>query len=440
MRKPRHNSDVFKKRRELLKLKMQADDVLVCAAHPHFIRNDDVHYTHRQDSNLFYLTGFEEPETVFVFRPGKTPESILFVPAKDENKEIWEGFRFGPDAAKTEFAMDATFTTDEISEQLPQLLGEAENIYYTKFINRDFDREIDTAIEKIALRKARTNKGNAGVIDPRPMLGELRLVKSDFEIEQMRQAAKISSQAHIDVMKACKPGMNERAMHATFLKSILENNCDREAYGGIFAGGANATVLHYTFNDQPLKDGEMFLIDAGGEYNYYAADITRTYPINGKFTEPQKRLYSKVLDVQKQVIAAVKPGATREALQEQAIDGLVDIMLEEKLLKGDKKKLIEDKAYLKYYMHGIGHWLGLDVHDTGLTLVRGEPRPIETGFVLTIEPGIYIPVDDKDAPEELRGVGIRIEDDILVTEGGNEVLSASCPKEVDELEAIIGKG
>lgn len=437
MRKPLHKASVFKERRDKLK-SMVKDSVLICASHPHYIRNNDVHYQYRQDSNFFYLTGFEEAESVFIFRPGQTPESILFVPPKDESKETWEGFRFGPEGAVSEFGMDAAYSIDELSTKLPELLKDAENIYFTKYNNREFDLQLDAAIQQVALNRSRTNKGNCGVLDPRTLLGELRLIKSPFEVEQMRKAAVASSTAHVEVMKACRPGVNERALYGVFLKSIMEQGCAREGYGGIFAGGDNATTLHYTFNDHELNDGEMFLIDAGGEYNYYSADITRTYPINGKFTEVQKRLYEKVLELQKSLVAAIKPGITRESLQEKATDRLTEIMIEEKLLTGSKDKLIADKSYLKFYMHGIGHWLGLDVHDTGLTMQRGEPRPIEAGYYLTIEPGIYIPKNAKNVPDELRGIGIRIEDDILVTETGNEVLTASCPKEVSELEAIIG--
>lgn len=439
MRKPLHNSNVFKERRDRLKLLLK-DGVLVVASHPHYIRNDDVHYQYRQDSNFFYLTGFEEAESVFVFRPGMNPESILFVAPKDLTKETWEGFRFGPEGAKDHFGVDAAYAIDQLDSKLPELLKDTENVYHSNFINREFDAHLSKIIEGIALSRSRTNKGNLGVLDSRPVIGELRLKKSPFEVEQMRKAAQISSEAHVEVMKACRPGVNERALHGLFIKAIMERGCAREGYGGIFATGNNATTLHYVFNDQTLKDGDMFLIDAGGEYNYYSADITRTYPVNGKFNTAQKRLYSKMLDLQKSLVAQVKPGVTREGLQERAIDRVTEIMIEEKLLKGDKAKLIAEKAFLKYYMHGIGHWLGLDVHDAGLTQMRGEPRPIEAGFCLTIEPGIYISANQTDVPDELRGVGIRIEDDILVTESGNEVLTASCPKEIDELEAVIGQG
>lgn len=439
MRRPLHDVSVFKERREKLKPLLK-DGVLVVTAHPHLIRNDDVHHQYRQDSNFFYLTGFEEAESVFVFRPGMKPESILFVAPKDLTKETWEGFRYGPEGAKDQFGMDAAYSINELDSKLPELLKDAENIYHSNFVHREFDAHLSKIIEGIGLSRSRTNKGNPGLLDSRPIIGELRLKKSPFEIQQMRKAAQISSEAHIEVMKACRPGVNERALHGIFIKAIMERGCAREGYGGIFATGDNATTLHYVFNDQTLKDGDMFLIDAGGEYNYYSADITRTYPVSGKFNEAQKRLYSKMLDLQKSLVAKVKPGITRESLQDKAIDRVTEIMIEEKLLKGDKQKLISEKAFLKYYMHGIGHWLGLDVHDAGVTQVRGEPRPMEAGFCLTIEPGIYIAANLPDVPDALRGIGIRIEDDILVTESGNEVLTASCPKEIEELEAIVGTG
>jgi Xaa-Pro aminopeptidase len=218
----------------------------------------------------------------------------------------------------------------------------------------------------------------------------------------------------------------------------MSRGCAREGYGSILAGGASATVLHYVFNDQVLKDGEMLLIDAGGEYQFYTGDITRTYPVNGKFNPSQKRVYSKVLNLQKSLIEAVKPNETRDGLQKRTVDGLVDVLLDENLLSGKKSEIIEKKLYQKYYMHGVSHWLGMDVHDAGVIDVNGEPRPLKPGFCLTIEPGLYVPADDENAPAELRGLGIRIEDDILVTDKGHENLTAACPKDIDALEGIIG--
>ena len=235
-----------------------------------------------------------------------------------------------------------------------------------------------------------------------------------------------------------QPGLNERAIHGLFIQEIMARGAAREGYGTIVAGGDNATTLHYVFNDQPLNDGELLLIDGGGEYKYYTGDITRTYPINGQFTEVQKRIYQKVLSLQKSLVAAVKPGVTMADLQEKAIETLVDVMVEEKVLKGTRAEILESKSYQKYYPHGIGHWLGSDVHDGGLAKIDDQPRSLEPGMCFTIEPGLYFPENDEAVPSELRGIGIRIEDNILVTEAGHENLTSHVPKEVDELQSIVG--
>lgn len=437
MRTPQYDMQVFKDRRQRLAERAQGSAVVI-PAHPEYIRNNDCHYPYRQDSNLFYLTGYEEPNSLLVFRPGKSPETILFVMPKDPLRETWDGFRYGPDAAKTLFQVDATYTIDKAEEELTKLLKEVDKVYYSFFINKDFDNIMMRVSESITWARSRTNRGNLPFEDVRPLVGELRIRKTGVEIEYMRKAAQISAEAHVEVMRECKPGKNERALYGTFIKAMMERGAAREGYNAIVAGGANATTLHYVFNDQALKDGEMLLIDAGAEYNFYSGDITRTYPINGKFTPAQKRVYQKVLEVQKDLVASVRPGETREGLQKKTIDRLVDVMLDENILRGKKSDIIQSKDYFKYYMHGVSHWLGLDVHDTGVTEINNEPRPLEPGFCLTIEPGLYIPHDDQDVPKELRGLGIRIEDDMLVTVDGAENLTQACPKEVDELESIIG--
>lgn len=438
MRTPQFDMSIFKERRVELARRMRGAALILTANH-HPIRNNDVHYSYRQDSNLFYLTGFEESDCVFVFRPGQQPETVMFVQAKDPLRETWDGFLYGPEATKNLFGIDEVYTIDKFEEMLPKLIQPTERLLYSMFWNTELDKIILKAVHSVAQARSRTNKGNLPIEDSRVILGEMRIKKSGVEIDWMKKAAQISSEAHIEVMKACRPGVNERALHGVFLRAIMERGAAREGYGSIVATGANATTLHYVFNDQTCKDGDILLIDAGGEYNYYTADITRSYPVSGKFSPAQKRVYSKILDVQKMLVSAVKPGETREGLQKKAISGLVDIMIDENLLRGPKADIIENKTYLKYYMHGVGHWLGLDVHDAGLTEIVGEPRLLEAGFYLTIEPGLYIPHDDQDAPKELRGFGVRIEDNILVTEGGYENFTAACPKEVDALESLVGK-
>ncbi len=438
MRKPIYDMGIFQARRKILGQKTKGTAVIV-PAHPEHLRNNDVHYPYRQDSNLFYLTGFEEPNSVLVFRAGMSPETVLFVQPKDPSMETWTGFRYGTEGAKDNFQVDATYSIDQLEQELPKLLKDVDKIYYSLFINRIVDQAILKITEELAVAKSRANKGNLTIEDTRVLLGEMRIKKSVFEIAEIKKACAISSEAHKDVMRAVCPGVSERALQGVFIKGIMERGCAREGYGSIVATGVNATTLHYVYNDQTCRDGELLLIDAGGEYNFFTADITRVYPVNGKFTDTQKRIYQKMLTMQKDLVNEVKPGQTREDLQKMAINVLTDILLDEKLIKGKKDELIEKKEYFKFYPHGIGHWLGMDVHDAGTTEVSGEPRRLESGMVLTIEPGLYIPHDMPGIAEEYRGIGIRIEDDILVTESGYENLTAACPKEISELEAIVGK-
>lgn len=438
MRTPQHDMTLFVERRKRLAAQLKGS-ALILVSHPEHIRNNDVHYPYRQDSNFFYLTGFEEPNAVLVFRPGHSPETVMFVQPKDVSKETWTGFRYGPEGVKKLFNIEMAHSNEKLQEELPKLLKDVDKIYYSMFINREFDSTLLKMSEEFGLARSRTNKGHFNILDARPLLGELRIRKNSDEIQIMRKACQITSEAHIEVMRATKPGINERALHGVFLQSIMAKGCDREGYGSIVATGANATTLHYVFNDQVCRDGEILLVDAGGEYKYYTSDITRSYPVNGKFNTAQARVYQKVLNVQKQLVAMVKPGVTRESLQKSTIAMLTEVMIDEKLLKGHSQELIEQKAYLKFYPHGVSHWLGMDVHDTGVTEINGEPRTLEPGFILTIEPGLYVPHDMPGVPDALRGLGIRIEDDILVTADGQENMTAACPKEIEALEAIIGK-
>ena len=429
MRKPLYDINVFKTRRAQLRGLLPKNSALLVAAHPQFLRNGDVHHAYRPDSNLMYLTGFEEPGAVFVFRPGQEKESILFVRPKNVEMETWDGFRFGTELAKSEFGMDDCYSTDEMDARLGGLLNGCEEIFYGFYQNDEFDGQLSEALLQVKALNRRAGVGLQTVHDSKPILGDMRLIKDDFEIEMMRKACAISAKAHVELMKGTHPGGNERALHGLFLKSIMEQGAAREGYGSIIAGGDNATTLHYVFNDCQLRDGDLLLIDAGAEYNYYTGDITRTFPVNGKFTSDQKRVYSNVLNLQKALVNSVKPGLSLAELQDRAVDGLVDIMIEEKLLKGSRSEIIERNEHRKYYPHGIGHWLGSDVHDTGLMKAGDKPRPFEPGMCFTIEPGIYVPRNAQGVPDEMRGLGIRIEDNILVTESGHENLTESAPKE-----------
>lgn len=435
MRQPTEDPKVFLERRKKL-ASLIPGSALILTSHPDYIRNNDVHHAYRQDSNFYYLTGFEEPQAIFMMLPGQNPESILFVREKNIERETWDGFRYGPEMAKESFLVDAAYTIHEFEEVAAKFLDKANRLYCRLFQFPDFDDKIKKLMQRYLALHSRSGKGVLPIEDSGSLLGEMRLIKSVYEIKTLQKACDISAQAHVDLMKAARPGMNERTLHGLFIKSIMEKGAKREGYGTIVAGGHNATTLHYTFNDQDLRDGDLVLIDAGAEYNYFTGDITRTFPVNGKFTPVQRRIYERVLDVQKRLIASIKPGLPFDRLQEQAVSELVDIMLDEKLLKGTRAEIIKSRTYTKYYPHGIGHWLGMDVHDTGLRQINGESRLLEPGMCFTIEPGLYIPATDTEAPAELRGLGIRIEDNIVVTESGHEVLTSAVPKDVEAIEAL----
>lgn len=437
MRRPNFDMKIFKDRRAQL-AKMASGSAIVLHSHPEMMRQYDVDHRYRPDSNLFYMTGWEEPESVFVFRPGQNPESVLFVRKKDVLRETWEGFRYGPEAAASEFHIDKTYLIDELDSVLPELLKPVERLYYRFNVDPEFDARILGFLENFRMSLGRTGRGYLPIYDSWELLGEMRVKKSDYEAKILRKACEITALAHVEVMKAVKPGMNERQVHGLFLGSIYQQGAGREGYNSIVAGGDGATTLHYVFNDQDLKDGDLLLIDAGAEYEYFTGDITRTYPVNGKFTAVQRRVYDVVLKVQNEIIAMIKPGVPFARFQETTISLLVDAMLELKLLSGDKKKIIDSGEFKKYYPHGVGHWLGMDVHDAGLYMIKGESRAIESGMSFTVEPGLYIPANDTSAPAEYRGIGIRIEDNILVTASGCEVMTSAAPKEVSEMETLIG--
>ena len=428
--------DVFicKKRREALWEKFK-DGALILASAP---QDSSLYRSYRQESHFFALTGFEEPESIFVFRPGKNPESVLFVRKKDPTKETWDGWRFGPKGVVSEFAMDAGYLFEEFADKAPRLLKEVKLIYYGLGRNEGVDLLIQSALKKVQQNKGRSGQGLQTIVDPHSILSEKRLKKDDYSISMMKKATRITSEAHREVMKAVKPGITERAMHGLFISEMMSRGATREGYASIVASGANATTIHYTFNDKVMEDGDLLLIDAGAEYQYFTGDVTRTYPVNGRFNKAQRQLYQKVLKVQKDLISLARPGLPFATFQIEAVERLIDVMLSEKLLEGKLEKIIESQDYKKYYPHQVGHWLGMDVHDVGLYYMKGQPRKLEPGMCFTIEPGLYIPPHDMRAPKALRGLGIRIEDDILITDKGCVNMTEQCPKEIEDLEALIG--
>jgi len=437
MRTPLESSKIFKERRSNVGKLIQGS-ALILTAHPEMLRNHDVAFPHRQDSNFYYLTGFEEPESILVFRPGKSPEAVMFVRRRDPERETWDGFRYGPEGVEAHFGIDKAYPIEEFENIVPNLLVGMDSVYYRLYKYPELDRRIESVLLKSKQMQGRTGYGLLSIHDSEALVGEVRLVKSDIELSHLRQACEISAQAHLAAMRFTCPGVTERQVQGVLSHNFYMRGAAREGYNYIVASGNAATTLHYNFNDQICKDGDLLLIDAGAEFNYYTGDITRTFPVNGKFTDAQAKLYQGVLDVQKKIIEFVKPGVVFKDLHEMGSDLLTQLMLDLGLLDGRKEDIMAANGHRKYYPHGIGHWLGMDVHDAGMYFLKGIPRPLEENMCFTIEPGIYIPQDDKSVPEKYRGIGIRIEDNIRVTTQGCEVLTASVPKEIADLEKVVG--
>ncbi len=437
-RKPTENPEIFKKRRQKVMTGLNGA-ALIVASHPELIRNDDVHYPYRQDSNLYYLTGFEEPESVLLLRPGQNPESVMFVRTKNIERETWDGFRFGPEATQKEFLVDAVYPIEDFEKKSVELLKGYEELYYRMYKNPDMDLKIQNVLLQLKRSYGRSGYGLMTLKDADTFLGEYRLIKDENDLKNLRKACEISAEAHLQAMKFVRPNVTERQVQAVLSHTFYSQGSAREGYNYIVASGNNATTLHYNFNDQVCESGELLLIDAGCENNFHTGDITRTFPVNGRFTPIQKKVYEGVLKIQKEIIALIKPGLFFKDLHAMGENLLTDLMLELSLVSGRKEDVIKSNEHRKYYPHGIGHWLGMDVHDSGLYMIKGQPRPIQAGMTFTVEPGLYIPANDKSAPAELRGIGIRIEDNILVSDKGCEVLTSIAPKEVDDIEKVMNK-
>jgi Xaa-Pro aminopeptidase len=406
-------------------------------AQPMAYRNSTVEHPWRQESTLYYLTGFAEPDAALVVAPERAEGDRvhLFLREKDPERELWDGRRLGIAAAKTKLAIDHAHPFDMLWEKLPDLLAEAKKLWCSLGTSEAYDREI---IRALNVHKARHGRRGLAcrlpVFDAQYLAGRMRLRKEPEEIERLRRAAEATRSAYREVFKTVRPGQSERDVHGLLLKEFLAGGAEMEAYGSIVAGGANACVLHYRDNDQALRDGELLLIDAGGQLDYYACDVTRTFPVGKRFTPEQKALYEHVLDAQKVAIARAVVGSSLPQIHEAAIDRLVDGMLDLKLLSGSKAELIAKGAFRKYYPHGTSHWIGMDVHDVGVYQDLGKPVALEPGMYFSVEPGLYVDPSDATAPAGLRGVGVRIEDDVLVTSAGPEVVTHGIAKEVHELE------
>ena len=429
------NIEAFHQRRQRV-LDRMGEGVMVIATAPETVRNRDAHHPYRFDSYFYYLTGFTEPEAVLVLVAGAQPQQLLFCREKNLEREIWDGFRHGPEAAREAFGFDAAHPIAELDEQMPRLLENSPALHYAIGHDPAWDGRVVGWLNAVRAKTRSGVQAPERLVDARGLLDEMRLFKDSFELELMRRAADISAAAHIAAMRATRPGRHEYEIEAELLYAFRRQGAEAPAYTSIVAGGANACVLHYVFNNQPLKAGDLLLIDAGAEYRGYAADITRTFPVAGRFSAAQRDAYEIVLAAQAAAIAQVAPGRPWQAPHEAAVKVLVRGMVDLGLLKGEVDGLIEGEAYKRFYMHRTGHWLGLDVHDAGEYKQAGDWRPLQPGMTLTVEPGLYIrPADD--VPEALWHIGIRIEDDALVTEAGCELLTRGAPKAVAEIEEVM---
>ena len=412
------------------------DGVAVFPSAPLAVRNHDVEHPYRQDSDLYYLTGLDEPESVLVLTNQHAEHRVvLFVRPKKREREIWDGPRAGVEGAVEAFGADVAFPIDELPKRLPDYLGNVERLHYRLAQNDKADAQLFDCLNLLRRGGRRGVMAPETIIDSSVHLHEMRLRKSEAELATMRRAAAITKEAHLRAMRIAGPGMHEYEIDAELLHIFRKHGSERPAYESIVGSGPNATILHYRAGDRVMNDGELLLIDAGCELGYYASDVTRTFPVNGKFSDEQRAVYEVVLRAQKACIEEVKPGATLEALHDGAVRSITEGLIDIGLLEGDLDALIEDKKYEPFYMHRTSHWLGMDVHDVGHYYVDGKHRPLEPGFVLTVEPGVYIATDAEGVDERWRGIGVRIEDDVLVTKSGHEVLTAGIPKEIDEVEA-----
>lgn len=418
--------------------RMEPDSVAIITSAREATRSNDTEYRYRQDSDFYYLTGFNEPEAIAVIAPAKEQKFTLFVRPRDPEREIWDGRRAGVEGAMRDYGADAAFKTEEFREKLGDLINGAHNVYYRLGADQKLDEMLVEQLGRMR-RMSRAFQAPDVITDPGALLHEMRLFKTEAEIALMQRAADIAAEAHVEAMKAVRAGMNEYEIEALVEYVFRRNGAHAPAYTSIVGGGANATILHYINNDAPLKDGDLLLLDAGAEYQGYASDITRTFPVNGRFTKAQRDIYEVVLETQVACIEMVKPGVTMEELNKRATEMLTEGMVRLNLLKGETAKLIEEGDYKRFYMHRVGHFLGMDVHDVGRYQLKGEARPLEPGIVITVEPGIYVGENSENIPEQYRGLGVRIEDDVLVTSEGYRVLTTKVPKRIEEIEQVMAR-
>ena len=433
------NKEYAKRRRQLMS-DMGDNSIAIIPSANEVIRNSDVHYAFRQDSDFFYLTGFDEPESVAVFIPGREHgEFVIFCRERDKTRELWDGFREGPEGACANYHADDAFPISDIDDILPGLIEGRDRVYYSLGRHKEFDAQVMNWINTIRAGVRTGSHPPEEFVDLNHLLHDLRLYKSADEIKTLQASADISARAHMRAMKACKAGVFEYQLEAEILHEFAMAGARQAAYSSIVGGGANACILHYVENREVLKDGDLVLIDAGSDYQYYAADITRTFPVNGKFSAEQAALYQLVLDAQTAAIDVTLAGNHWNQAHDATVQVITQGLVTLGLLHGNVDELIDAQAYKAFYMHRAGHWLGMDVHDVGDYKVNNEWRVLETGMVLTVEPGIYVAVDNMDVDEKWRGIGIRIEDDVVVTKTGNHVLTHNVVKEIADIEALMAQ-
>jgi Xaa-Pro aminopeptidase len=434
------NQSEFKKRRKQLMQCIGMGNIALISSAGVRVRNRDVDYPFRQDSDFYYLTGFNEPDALAVFIPGRSQgEYILFCREFDEKKALWEGAHAGLEGAIKHYAADDSFPIDDIDDIVSGMLENKTKVFYPMGRDTDLDHSLQEWIRHIR------SQSRSGVVAPaelasiEPIVHEMRLFKSAAELKLMRYAAQVSAQAHVKAMQLCVAGKYEYQVEADIVHHFMQSGLRNVAYPSIVAGGKNACTLHYTENSDKLKNGDLLLIDAGAECDHYAADITRTFPVSGTFSEPQALLYQLVLDAQFAAIEQIRPNVPWNAAHDASVEVLTKGLVKLGLLKGSVSKLIKNEKYKQFYMHRIGHWLGMDVHDVGDYKVNQEWRLLQAGMVLTVEPGLYIPENCKSVDKKWRGIGIRIEDDVLVTKNGYEILTHEVPKTIAEIETLMAE-
>ncbi|HXQ21590.1 MAG TPA: aminopeptidase P N-terminal domain-containing protein [Candidatus Acidoferrales bacterium] len=428
--------EVLARRRRALMDRLGPAAAAIFPAAPISVRSNDVEFRYRQDNDFLYLTGFDEPEAVCLLLPGHAKEElVLFVRPRDPQRETWTGRRAGVEGAIASFGAQMAYPIDKLDEKVSEYVGERDQLYYTFGRDTQFNQRVVGWMRQWQQLRPRSGHGPMAVLDPSEIVHEMRLIKTDEELAYMRQAITIAAEGHRAALEAARDGVHEYEIEALLDYTFRKRGGSGPAYPSIVAAGANATILHYTTNDQPLRSGDLLLIDAGAEYQGYCADVTRTFPVAGGFSPAQRAIYDVVLQAQQAAIDVIRPGARIDAPHARAVEVLVDGLLELRLLRGERQEIISKELYRPFYMHRTSHWLGMDVHDVGKYKLEGTPRILEPGMVLTVEPGIYIAADRTDVDPRYLGIGVRIEDDVLVTATGHEVLSAAAPKQPHEIEA-----